>query len=315
MARCAAHWRRGCISFAYGALCETIGPVPDWRYACGRHFLAAELPVPDASFAFPTQFDTLLLEHAPGDVLIVRFNRPGAANALNTQMGNDLLALFSALALKPGSVRCVVLSGVGDKSFCAGGDLKERDGMSDAAWQSQHLVFEQAFRAVLECPLPLIAAVNGAAFGGGCEIALACDFIYAADSARFAQPETSLGIIPGGGGTQMLPRAVGMARAKEIILTAAPFDAAQALSWGMVNKVLPAGELMAETLATAQTIAANAPIAVRQAKLAIGNGMEVDRRTGFVIEIAAYGLCVPTSDRREGISAARARRRPSFTGS
>jgi enoyl-CoA hydratase len=271
--------------------------------------------VPDASSVDAAEFATLLLERVPGDVLIVRLNRPEAANALNTQMGLDVLALFSALALEPGSARCIVLSGVGDRAFCAGGDLKERDGMSDAAWQSQHLVFEQAFRAVLECPIPVLAAVNGAAYGGGCELALACDFIYAAETARFAQTETRLGIIPGGGGTQMLPRAVGLARAKEIILTAAPFDAAQALAWGMVNRVLPSGELMAAAVATARTIAGNAPIAVRQAKLAMSNGTEVDRRTGYVLEIAAYALCVPTSDRREGISAAREGRPPSFKGS
>ena len=259
-------------------------------------------------------YKTLLLERPTSDVLVVKLNRPQAANALDTQMGRDLLALFSALPLQPDSARCIVLTGIGDRAFCGGGDLKERDGMSDADWHAQHAVFEQAFRALFECPIPLLAAVNGAAYGGGCELALACDFIYAADSARFAQPETHLGIIPGGGGTQNLARAVGMARAKEIIFTAGAFDAAEALSWGMVNKVVPAGTLMAEALATANLIAGNAPIAVRQAKLAIGNGMEVDRRSGYVIEIAAYERCVPTADRREGISAARDKRPPTFTG-
>ena len=186
--------------------------------------------------------------------------------------------------------------------------------MSDAAWRSQHLVFERAFELILECPIPLIAAVNGAAYGGGCELALACDFIYAAQTARFAQTETRLGIIPGGGGTQLLARAVGAARAKEIILTAAPFDATQALAWGMVNKVTAPGDLESEVLATARAIAANAPLAVRQAKLAISSGLEADRRTGLKIEIAAYNLTVPTADRREGIRAAIERRPPKFTG-
>jgi enoyl-CoA hydratase/carnithine racemase len=259
-------------------------------------------------------YQTLLLDRPTSDVLVVQLNRPQAANALNTQMGRDILALFSNLILCLENPRCIVLTGIGERAFCAGGDLQERDGMSDADWQAQHAVFEQAFRALFECPIPVLAAVNGAAYGGGCELALACDFIYAADSARFAQTETRLGIIPGGGGTQTLARAVGMARAKEIIFTAGVFDAAQALSWGMVNKVVPAGALMAEALATAKIIAGNAPIAVRQAKLAISNGMEVDRRTGYIIEIAAYERCVPTADRREGISAAREKRPPTFTG-
>jgi hypothetical protein len=131
-----------------------------------------------------SHYETLLLERAEDDVLVVKFNRPEAAHALNTRMGRDVFALFSDLHLNPGGTRCIVLTGAGERAFCAGGDLKERDGMSDAAWQAQHVVFEQAFRAVLECPIPLIAAVNGAAYGGGCEFALACDFIYAAESAR-----------------------------------------------------------------------------------------------------------------------------------
>jgi enoyl-CoA hydratase/carnithine racemase len=262
-----------------------------------------------------TEYATLLLERPHPHVWVLKFNRPQAANALNTQMGRDILAFFSGLTLNPHEARCIVMTGVGDRAFCAGGDLKERDGMSDSAWLAQHVVFEQASRAVMDCPVPLIAAVNGAAYGGGCELALACDFIYAAESARFAQTETRLGIIPGAGGTQLLTRAVGAARAKEIILSAVPFDARQASAWGMVNKVVPDAALLDETLATARVIAANAPIAVRQAKLAITHGAEVDRRTGLIIEVAAYNQTVPTSDRREGIRAAIERRPPKFTGS
>jgi enoyl-CoA hydratase/carnithine racemase len=262
-----------------------------------------------------SDYATLLLEFPDPHVGVLKFNRPLAANALDTQMGRDILALFSELTLNPREARCIVVTGTGTRAFCAGGDLKERDGMSDSAWLAQHVIFEQAFRAVMECPIPLIAAVNGAAYGGGCELALACDFIYAAESARFAQTETRLGIIPGGGGTQLLARAVGAARAKEIILSAVPFDAAQAFAWGMVNKVVPDAALLEEALATARVIAANAPIAVRQAKLAISNGAEVDRRSGLIIEIAAYNQTVPTSDRREGIRAAIERRPPKFTGS
>jgi enoyl-CoA hydratase/carnithine racemase len=262
------------------------------------------------------EYETLLCERpadSPG-VLVVSLNRPQAANALNTQMARDLLDLFSGVLLDPGADRCIVLTGAGQRAFCAGGDLKERDGMSDEAWRKQHVLFEQAFHAILECPVPIIAAVNGAAYGGGCEFALSCDFIYAARSASFAQSETRLGIIPGGGGTQLLARAVGAARAKELIYSAVPFDASQAFEWGMVNKLCPDESLLAESLATARAIAANAPVAVRQAKLAITNGLEVDRRTGLVLEIAAYNQTVPTRDRREGIRAAIERRAPKFSG-
>lgn len=264
----------------------------------------------------PTQsrYETLRLDQPNAQVLRVTLHRPESANALNTQMARDLIAVFAPLRLEPGRARCVILTGSGERAFCAGGDLKERDGMSDEAWRAQHLVFEEAFHALHACPIPVIAAVNGAAFGGGCELALGCDFIYAADTARFAQTETRLGIIPGGGGTQLLARAVGAARAKEIILTATPFDAQQALAWGLLNKVVPASTLADEVLTVARTIAANAPLAVRQAKLAIDHGLDVDRRTGLVIEIAAYNQTVPTEDRREGIAAARAKRPPTFTG-
>ena len=259
-------------------------------------------------------FATLQCEVAEPHTLLVRFDRVDAANALNTQMARDILALFSAINLDPGAVRCIVITGAGERHFCAGGDLKERDGMDDAAWLSQHVLFEHAFHAILDCPIPVIAAVNGAAYGGGCEFALACDFIYAAHGVRFRLPETTLGIIPGGGGTQTLTRAVGPARAKELILAAQPFDAEQALEWGMVNRVVPRHELLDAAIATARTIAAGGPIAVRQAKLAIMRGGEVDRRSGLIIEIAAYNQTVPTWDRREGIRAAIERRAPAFKG-
>ncbi len=260
-------------------------------------------------------YDTLLWELAEPGLLVVRFNRPEAANALNTPMGRDVLALFTALRLAPPGLRCVILTGAGERAFCAGGDLKERNGMSDAAWHAQHVLFEQAFAAVRACPLPVIAAVNGAAFGGGCEFALSCDFIIAAESARFAQTETRLGIIPGCGGTQLLARAVGAARAKELILSATPFDATQALAWGMVNRVVPDAALLHETLATARQIAANGPLAVRQAKAAISQGIDVDLATGLALELSAYHQTVPTADRREGVAAFVERRPPRFTGS
>jgi enoyl-CoA hydratase len=167
---------------------------------------------------------------------------------------------------------------------------------------------------MLECPVPVIAAVNGAAYAGGCELALACDFVYAADHARFAQTEVALGIIPGAMGTQNLPRAIGVRRAKEVILSGAPFSAADALAWGLANRVLTGAELMPEVLAVAGRIAANAPVAVRQAKKSIDKSTDLDRSNGYAFEIEAYNRTVGTQDRLEGIRAFNEKRKPDFKG-
>ena len=174
------------------------------------------------------QYETLALDQPAEHVLRVRLDRPGASNALNTQMGHEILALWRGLNAAPNRHRCIILTGTGERAFCAGADLKERHGMSDGTWLAQHLVFEHAVQALQACPIPVIGAINGAAYGGGCELALCCDFAYAAETARFALPEVTLGIMPGAGGTQNLPRAVGERRAKEIIMTGRPFTAAQA---------------------------------------------------------------------------------------
>lgn len=244
---------------------------------------------------------------------LVTLDRPEVRNALNTRMGLDLADLFTRLA-DDREVRCVVLTGAGERAFCAGADLKERNGMSDAAWREQHVVFERAFALLLDFPKPLIAAVNGAAFAGGLEMALCCDFIHAADDARFALTEVSLGLMPGGGGTQTLARAVGGRRAKELILTARPFSAAEALAWGMVNALHPPGELLARVLEVAAGIAANAPLSVRQAKTAIHRGLSMSLADGVRFEIEAYNNLIGTRDRQEGVRAFNEKRRPVFTG-
>ncbi len=258
-------------------------------------------------------YDTLELDPA-GDILHVRLNRPAASNALNTQMGHDLVACFEALAMDADAVRCVILTGAGEKAFCAGGDLKERRGMTDEAWRKQHLVFERMVRALLDCPIPVIGAVNGAAYGGGCEIAACCDFLYAAEHARFALTEVTLGILPGGGGTQTVSRAVGERRAKELILSGRPFTAAEAMQWGLVNAVFPADRLLPEAMAIADGIAANAPISIRQAKQSIHRGLQMSLADGLAFEIEAYNRTVPTSDRHEGVLAFNERRKPRFEG-
>ena len=259
-------------------------------------------------------YETLQVEDKGDGLVLLILNRPQVANAMNTQMGRDLLDFFDAVNGDPLAYRCIVLTGAGDKAFCAGGDLKERRGMTDEAWTRQHVIFERMVRALIDCPVPIIGAVNGAAYGGGCEIAACCDFLYAAETARFALTEVTLGIMPGGGGTQTLPRAVGERRAKELILTGKPFTATEAHAWGLVNEVFPLSELMPAALATASRIARNAPISVRQAKLAIHRGLQVSLRDGLALEIEAYNRMVPTEDRREGVLAFNEKRTPNFKG-
>jgi enoyl-CoA hydratase len=259
-------------------------------------------------------YETLAIEPAGPHVLVVRLDRPGALNALDTQMGRDTLDLWTRLSVEPGEVRCAVLTGAGERAFCAGGDLKERNGMSDAAWRTQHEIFERAYTALLECTLPVIAAVNGDAFGGGLEMALCCDFIYAVPEARFAQSEVRLGIMPGCMGTQNLPRALGERRAKELILSARTFSAADAEAWGLVNLICPRAALLAQALECAGAIAANAPLAVRQAKKSIHYGLQMDLLTGHRYEIEAYNRLVTTEDRLEGVRAFNEKRKPVFRG-
>lgn len=261
-----------------------------------------------------SDFETIAAERHDSHVLVVTLNRPDAANAMNTQMGLDLMELFEGLTVDIESLRAVVLTGRGIKAFCAGGDLKQRNGMTDEAWQAQHLIFERMLRAILACPIPVIAAVNGAAYGGGCEIAAAADFVYASTNARFALTEVTLGIMPGAGGTQNLPRAIGERRAKELILSGLPFTAAEAETWGLVNRVLPPEQLLEATLAIADRIAANGPISVRQAKQAIHRGMQMSLADGLAFEIEAYNRLIPTADRREGVLAFNERRKPKFEG-
>jgi enoyl-CoA hydratase len=260
-----------------------------------------------------TDYQTLKVE-LEGHLAIVTLNRPQAANALNTQMLEEATDLFSELYLQPGDVRCVVLTGAGDKIFCAGGDLKERNGMTDEAWRRQHALTEQMIRDIRECPVPVVVAVNGAAFGGGCELTVAADFAYASQTARFALPEVTLGIHPGAGGTQNLPRACGVRRAKEIVLTGLPFSAEDALEWGIVNKVFPPDRLMDEVKAVARRICDNAPIAIRQAKKSLNAATDLDFSSGYRFELEAYYRTIPTKDRLEGVLAFNEKRKARFTG-
>ena len=259
-------------------------------------------------------FDNLLLEPIDDHILLVTLNRPQASNAFNTQMAWELVHLFEDLTTAAQGRRAVVITGAGVKAFCAGGDLKERRGMSDEAWQAQHIIFERMIRAIISCPLPLIGAINGAAFGGGCELVAALDFAYAAETARFAQTEVRIGIIPGAGGTQTLARAIGERRAKELIMTGQDFTAQEALEWGLVNRICPASSVVNEALHAARRIAVNAPVAVRQAKQAIHKGLQMSLMDGLAFEIEAYNRTIPTEDRHEGVAAFNEKRKPQFKG-
>lgn len=259
-------------------------------------------------------FDTIICERDTEGLLVVTLNRPDLRNAINTRLGEELRAVFGPLRFTPGDLRCVVITGSGEKAFCSGGDLKERNGMSDAAWRLQHAIFEEAFYAIMDCPVPVIAAVNGVAYAGGCELALACDFIYASTQAKFALTEASLGIIPGCGGTQNLPRAVGSRRAKELIMTAQPFTAQQAHEWGMVNMLCEPAELMQRVRAVAARICANAPLSVSQAKKSIDHGMQADLKTGLAFEVSAYQRVASSQDRLEGVLAFNEKRAARFQG-
>ena len=250
---------------------------------------------------------------ADGYIVTVELHRPEALNAMNTAMGQDLLHCFDAFTWDT-TARAVVFAGAGDKAFCVGGDLKEREGMTDEAWRAQHLIFEQAAARVLRCPVPVIAAVEGFAMGGGCELAVLSDLIVASESAVFAVPEVTRGIFPGIGGTQLLPRIIGAPLAKEMIFTGRRVSAQEAKAIGLVNHLVPKGQARAKALEIAATIADNGPIAVRQAKKAVNWGSETDLETAMALAIEAYNNTVTTEDRLEGVRAFNEKRKPQFKG-
>ncbi|RAK58976.1 enoyl-CoA hydratase [Phenylobacterium hankyongense] len=256
--------------------------------------------------------ETLKLAEAAPGLVIVTLDRPAAANALNTRMGEELLLAWTEIAARP-DLRCVVLAAEG-RHFCAGADLKERNGMTDEAWAAQHRIFEAMIRAQLAVPVPVIAAVNGAAMGGGCEMTLACDFAYAADTARFGLPEAGLGIMPGLGGTQLLRRAVGERRALELLTTGRPFTAAEALDYGVVNGVAAPEALMATVREVGGRIAANAPLSVRALKHVVREGHSLDLAAAMEMELTAYNRLFKTADRREGVASFNDKRAPAFEG-
>ena len=257
-------------------------------------------------------FDTLLLER-DGAVALVTINRPQVLNALNSQTIDELRRVILDLK-RDESVRAVVLTGAGEKAFVAGADINELALQTPTGGREHALSGQHVFDLVEHMGKPVIAAINGYALGGGCELAMACTLRLAADSAKLGQPEIALGLIPGYGGTQRLPRLVGKGRALEIILTGTPIAADEALRIGLVNRVYPAAELMAEARKLAHQLAKSAPIATRYIIHAVNQGVEMPLADACVYEATLFGLVSSTDDMREGTAAFLQKRKPEFKG-
>src|SRR5215218_11042283 len=248
-----------------------------------------------------------------GRVATVTLDRPEALNAISTELALDLAAAVEPLGVDPG-VGAVVLTGAGDRAFCVGADLKQRAGFDDQGWFVQREAFRRGFAAVRRCPLPTVAAVSGFALGGGTELAISCDLVVAADDATFGLPEVRLGLVPAGGGTQLLARRVGRAVAKDLVLTGRRVGAEEAARVGLADRVVPAGEVVAAATALAAEIAANAPTAVRMAKWALEVGADLSQEAALEVEDQAWRRAVLSEDRREGIAAWVERRDPDWPG-
>ena len=244
-------------------------------------------------------------------IATVTLDRPEALNAISTELAASLADTFEPLATRR-DLRAVVLTGAGDRAFCAGADLKERSGFDDHGWFVQREVFRRGFGAVRRCPLPTVAAVAGFALGGGCELALACDLVVAADDATFGLPEVRLGLVPAGGGTQLLVRRVGRSVAKDLVLTGRQVGATEAQRLGLVDRVVPRASVQEVARDLAAEIAANAPTAVRLAKWAVDLGADLAVEAGLEVEDQAWRRAVLSDDRREGIAAWVDRRPPTW---
>jgi enoyl-CoA hydratase len=258
-----------------------------------------------------SEYGTLLLER-DGAVAIVTINRPEKRNALNAQVRAELVAALDALR-DDASVRVLVITGAGDKAFVAGADIGEFAERTPLQ-QRETMTGRRVFDEVAAYPKPVIAMVNGFCLGGGCELALACDIRVAADTARFGQPEINLGIIPGGGGTQRLPRVVGMGQAMRLVLSGELIDAAEALRIGLADVVHPAAELRARTLEFARGMAAKSPVALRMAKSAVRAAAEMPLGAGLQYETELFVTCFASDDKREGVAAFLEKRPGEFTG-
>jgi enoyl-CoA hydratase/carnithine racemase len=259
------------------------------------------------------RFGEFVVVRRHGYVAELALDRPKAMNAVSTGMARSIAGACAALAADR-DVRVTVLTSTHDRAFCVGADLKERNSFSDADLLRQRPVTRAAYTGVLDLPMPAIAAVHGFALGGGFELALSCDMIVADRTAVVGLPEVSVGVIPGGGGTQSLPRRVGAARAAELIFTARRLEAVEARQWGLVDELVEAGRDRTEALALAARMAANSPVGLRAAKRALRLGHGLDMRAGLEVEDAAWRAAAFSGDRVEGVAAFNEKRVPEWPG-
>ncbi|MBT7259523.1 MAG: enoyl-CoA hydratase [Desulfobacula sp.] len=257
--------------------------------------------------------DTLLQVGKKDQTIILTMNRPKVMNCLNFDLLYAIKKQIDDLQYAK-DIRTVIITGAGEKAFCAGADLKERLSLTPNEVKKFIITIRNLLTSIQNLPIPVICAVNGVALGGGTEVALASDIRIASENATMGLTEARLAIIPGGGGTQRLPRIIGVAKAKELIFTGKRVDAKEALEIGLVNKVTPSHTLMDECLKMADMIAQTGPIAVEMAKYAIDKGIETDLATGLAIESNAYRVTIPTEDRIEGLTAFKEKRKPVYKG-
>jgi enoyl-CoA hydratase/carnithine racemase len=265
----------------------------------------------------PTTGTTSKLENVlyatKGTIAYVTLNRPKVLNALSRRTWEDLRAAFED-ARGDAAVRGVILTGAGDKAFIAGADISELAQATAVQAEEESSYGQEVLDLIENLGKPVIAAINGFALGGGCETAMACTIRLAAENAKFGQPEVKLGVIPGGGGTQRLPRLVGKGQALQLILTGEMIGAQEAYRIGLVNEIVPAAELITRAEAILQQIFANAPVAVKYALEAVSKGLETSQAEGLALEAALFGLCSGTNDKKEGTQAFLEKRRPQFQG-
>ncbi|TDD72940.1 enoyl-CoA hydratase [Jiangella aurantiaca] len=252
------------------------------------------------------------LDGVPGVIELV-LDRPEAHNALSTDHARQLAAATAEVAADP-AARAVVLSSSAPKAFCVGADLKERNTIDDDGLRAQRVVFRAMFTGLVELPVPTVAAVHGYALGGGLELALSCDLIVADETAVVGLPEVSVGVIPGGGGTQLLTRRLGWSRAADLIFTARRLDADEAYRLGLADRLVPAGSARAAALELAAAVAANSPVGIRNAKRAMRHGFDAPLAAGLDIEDAAWRATAFSGDRKEGVAAFNEKRRPDWPG-
>ncbi len=255
----------------------------------------------------------LLLREEKNQAVILTMNRPEVMNSLNFELLYAIRDEIDALQYR-NDIRTVIITGAGNKSFCAGADLKERATLPPDEVKKFIITIRNLLTSIQNLPMPVISAVNGIALGGGTEVALASDIRIASENASMGLTEARLAIIPGGGGTQRLPRIIGVAKAKELIFTGRRVNADEALEIGLVNKVTGSENLMEECLEMAEMIAQTGPIAIEMAKYAIDKGIETDLATGLAIESNAYRVTIPTEDRIEGLKAFKEKRKPCYKG-